>query len=415
MASSPTGDQSTPKRTAVGPQRIPFMTASAKRHQPYALTPERIERRQKLLQELTMSENNQQSILPLDTSSLPTTRALLSGIRSPSSPATNDPPPSNQPDIHTSLRKACIDWKLVNKEAEVIRLRTEHTKLQSLLSSMKEEKEKAEIESDRRIRELECQLSGLQHKLQAKIREVDDLRVQVESLEARKQQAEAISRPDQEYLDKSIVDFKVNEAKLRGQLLDANEQLRTLKLKHDQEMITLKHEVKCLGIELKGVKDEKEILERRRDELVNAVRSVPEMRNEIKELKEETKRLQEIIDRQSEEITELRSRPQPSINVPVFQHIPQGNSADEQFAVRDSSSSHPHNEEMSSEQDIYHEISNVYDDDEDDQDISYGDDEPNEEDNSPSEVENSSSPVNDPPSSEDESEDSEIYEVVDDD
>jgi len=248
----PYGQDNTPLK--MGSNRLALLTGSAKRTTPYQVSS--FDRRQRLFSNMTT---------PLD---------MTDSMATPS-------------DGNKSIHKACLDWRLVNKEAEVIRLKTEQTQLQSLMAGLKEEGEKTKMDHNKEMKDLQEKLTESRQSQREQERTIIELEAQVQSLRQQQHQKEESLVPEREHQEQTITQLKLSECKLVAQLQDLKQELRSIQYKHEQEIISLNHEIKCQGIEVTALQEEKKVFERNHASLRQEAQTARELRLEVNRLQTE--------------------------------------------------------------------------------------------------------------------------------
>lgn len=262
------GKDTTPLK--MGSNRISLLTGSIKRTTPYKVLGS-IDRRQRLFPNLTQDDSMLNRSVGLS--------SAMNSLYDVKDDSLSTPSEGNK-----SIRKACLDWRLVNKEAEVIRLKTELTQLQSLMNSIKEGGEKHKIEYQKELKEAENQLTQSRQIQREKERRVIELEAEVESLRQEKQQQKESLLPEREHHENLITQLKLNDSKLRGELQDLKQDLQRTQFNHDQEKALLEHEKKCREIEIESLKEAKKVYERNHESLRKEAQEARQLRLELNQL-----------------------------------------------------------------------------------------------------------------------------------
>jgi hypothetical protein len=282
-----------------GPERMALLTGTLKkRHSPY---PDPSQRRQNR----TPGPVNE-SMQSL--ASLPATRAVLSAmsaVQSPANPLLNRTQSSIGGNFNISIKRAAIDWKLANKEAEVFKLKADIQKLESVISDRCHNEQELKIQHEKEVAKLEVERQSLTSKIRLLEQEVASCKSEIEALRQSETQLQTAFLPEKEKLEKAIVELKVGDCDLRAKLLDAEEEMKSAKLSYEQDRLKMGHEIKCLNLELDSLRIEKQLLEESNRNHKKELSEMASLREELHRLQSENKSLASSM-KQYDESAELR-------------------------------------------------------------------------------------------------------------
>lgn len=293
-------DRTPEKSHKIGPDRVALLTGTYKRPSPY---PDRSERKRT---ERTGNRTANESMDSL--ASLPATRAVLAAMTTLPSPAASSFNKSYSTpgiDFKTSIKRAAIDWKLANKEAEVFKLKTDIQKLESVIGSRLESEQALKIQHEKELAKAEVEKQTLTSKIRVLEQEVVSNKSEIAALRQVETELQTAFLPEKEELEKTIVELKINDCDLRAKVLDAEEEMKSAKLLHDHERLKMGHEIKCLNLELESLRMEKKLLEESNRSLKKEVHEMIDLRKEADRLQAENKSLTSAL-KSHEESSELR-------------------------------------------------------------------------------------------------------------
>ena len=277
-------DQTPDQRFKVGPERRALLSGTYKRPQPYSTDRRSMDRSGK--------------------ESLPATRAILASIRclaSPSLPSNSSSADSlPKVDLKTSIKRAAIDWKLANKEAEVFKLKTDIQQLESQLSSRDESEEKLKIHYEKELAKTEIERQSLANKVRILEQEVQSLKSEVSAAKQLDIETRATFLQEKQELEKTVVQLKVHESDMRAQFLDAQEEVKRVKLAQQHEELKLNHEIKCLNLELQSMRTERRLLEANHQNVKQELQKALQVNNESEQLRLENQSLRLALQRHEE-------------------------------------------------------------------------------------------------------------------
>lgn len=194
-----------------------------------------------------------------------------------------------------SIRKTAIDWRLVKKEAEAIRLRTENQRLQALIRVNNEELEKCMIEHKKQLDEAHHKALALQNKTADLEDQINELKNNLSILNIEKTRSEESLRQEIEFNENKLTESQINDVKMRSQIVDLEEEIKRINLKNDQNNIELKHELQTLKIELEAAVKEKELYLSAVNEYKNKIQMISQLETKINELELKNRSLENTI------------------------------------------------------------------------------------------------------------------------
>ena len=208
-------------------------------------------------------------------------------------------------DFKTSIKRAAIDWKLANKEAEVFKLKTDIQKLESQISSRCESEQALKIEYEKQLAKAEVEKQTLSSRIRMLEQEVANNKSEIASLKQVETELQTAFLPEKERLEKAIVELRINDCDLRAKFQDAEEELKSAKLRHDHERMKMGHEIKCLNVELESLRMDKKLLDESNRSLKKEVQEAIDLKREVDRLQEVNQSLTSAL-RSYEESAELR-------------------------------------------------------------------------------------------------------------
>lgn len=194
-----------------------------------------------------------------------------------------------------SIRKTAIDWRLVKKEAEAIRLRTENQRLQALLRVNTEELEKCKIENKKQMDEHHLKALDMQSKTADLEDQINELKNNLSVLNIEKARSEETLRQEIEFNERKLTESQVNDVKMRSQIVDLEEEIKRIHLKNDQSTAELKHELQTLNNELESVRREKELYLSTVNEYKSKIQIINQLESKINELELKNRALENTI------------------------------------------------------------------------------------------------------------------------
>lgn len=321
---APAGLSNDPRESSfkMSSDRVALLTGSLPRKRPYPIPAQRRSIRSFMASPL--SSTISPSIVSVmesikakldfdENTQLPVTRSILAGMTPSKTPL------STSSSSNSSSGRRSIDWQLVTKEAEVIALKTENQRLEGIAKCAQESEEKQRIERQREKMDFESQLMQEKSRASDLEHEVNTLRSKLELANSEKEALENRMMEEADHWERKATTFELASADMRPQMVDLQEQLKTIKVQNVRQVMDLTYKIQSLESDLQTCLQEKEIYRKRVDELkaevadTNALQiRLQQMENEcmtlqqnLKEL-EEGKRINQLLQTELKQLSTLR-------------------------------------------------------------------------------------------------------------
>ena len=193
------------------------------------------------------------------------------------------------------IRKTAIDWRLVKKEAEAIKLRTENLRLQGLLRANNEELEKSRIEHKKQLDEHNLKAVSMQTRASNLEEQINELKNNLSALNIDKAQSEKTLREEVECTEKRLTECQINDVKLRSRIVDLEEEVKRTVLKNEHNNNDLQHQVASLKNALEAANREKELYMQTVMEHRDKIQLISTLENKITELEDKNRQLEKTI------------------------------------------------------------------------------------------------------------------------
>lgn len=193
------------------------------------------------------------------------------------------------------IKKTAIDWRLVKKEAEAIKLRTENLRLQALLRANNEELEKYKIDHKKQIDEHNIETLSMQSKASNLEAQINELKNNLSTLKIAKVQSEKSLSEEIERTEEKLTECQINDVKLRSRIVDLEEEVKRTVLKNQQDNTDLQHQVVSLKNALDAANKEKEWYMKTVTENRDKIQLISTLENKITELEDKNRQLEKTI------------------------------------------------------------------------------------------------------------------------
>lgn len=226
--------------------------------------------------------------------SLPATRSVLAAMRTPPAPAVSTmhkPTTALGMELNLSIKRAAIDWKLANKEAEVFKLKIDIQRLESQISAKSENEQRLRIQFEKDAAKAEMEKQALTTRVRSLEQELENQQKEIRGLKQVVIDSQTAFLPEKEMLEKVVIELKMNDCELRAKIADAEEEVKSAKLKHENEKLKLNHEIKCLNMELDSIRTSNRLLESSNNALRSELRDVQDLKAQIDQLESENRSL----------------------------------------------------------------------------------------------------------------------------
>lgn len=299
--------------------RVALLTGSLARPKPYDMTQRKFglgaTARQAEKKENISGAEQVAARLFEDNSELPATSSILKGMTpKPNRQAGGDGSPAKRsPTIN-------IDWQIVSREAEIVKLKAEVQRLESLIKSHADDESKLTIEHTRELTELRNKLQREENRIVDLQRNIKQLEASEQSLRYEIETMQGEHRQESEYLEKKSLDFELKNSSLMSKVSDLECGLESVKAKHASQIEELEFRIQAINNDLAKESKEKQFYRNRVEDLHNQVAHLDSLQNKLnnaeklivelqKDLseREDGKKLSEVLHHELLELKSLKS------------------------------------------------------------------------------------------------------------
>ena len=186
-----------------------------------------------------------------------------------------------------------IDWNAIQKEAELVALKTNVSRLEGLLEESKLKSSKKCVEYELKIENLSKEVerernkcSEVENQMKQTERKCDDLSLQLNN-------AREEFNKEYERYEKRINEMNRTFADIRSQLSDTQSATDSVKARHQSEVLSLEHQIQTLSSQLSQYQSERLVLESHIQGLEMETKQKEDLDSELTAVKAEVRLLSE--------------------------------------------------------------------------------------------------------------------------
>lgn len=173
----------------------------------------------------------------------------------------------------------------------MFKLKTDMQRLQSQIDGKSESEQKLKIQYERDLTKAQMEKQVLSSRVRSLEQELQNQRKEMHGLRQVIVELQTAFLPEKEALEKGIIELKMNDSDLRAKIADSEEEVKSSKLMHEHEELKMKHEIKCLNLELESVRTANRLLESSNTGLKSELADMLHLKSRMQQLESENKSL----------------------------------------------------------------------------------------------------------------------------